>query len=300
MKIRKISLLLALSFGAILVFTGCKKDDGAIRSNVTINDIPTISTSVDATGSQAIDLLNLGSFSGKFKIALYFANATPPSKVDIVVRKNGSNANVKLYKAGVTTLPSTFTFTATELSTLFGAPIALGDSYDFAPDIYVGDRKFEAFPAVGAGSGAGPVAQPLYSEFARYAAICKFDPTFYVGNFTAKDAFGDADGKTIVLTNVDATHFSFIYPSVDNPKPIIVTVNATTNAVSIPLTVIGTQWSAPYGYPATATYANPSVNSATGSVTPCSRSVTLNIAWGTSGGSLTFGGGPYSLVLTKP
>jgi hypothetical protein len=53
---------------------------------------------------------------------------------------------------------------------LFGTAIVLNDNYDFAPDIYVGTRKFEAFPLIGSGTGAGVRAMPLYSEFARYTA----------------------------------------------------------------------------------------------------------------------------------
>jgi hypothetical protein len=105
-----------------------------------------------------IDTIRIGTpaaFSGKFKVALDFANAVPPTKVDIVVRKNGSAANVKLYKAGITAFPTSFTVTADEIATLFGAPIALNDTYDFAPDIYVGTKKYEVFPAVGLGNGAG-------------------------------------------------------------------------------------------------------------------------------------------------
>src|SRR6188474_877976 len=148
MKIRKINILLAISLGAVIAFFGCRKDDGAIPERVTVTAVPTITTNIDATGSAAINLLNLASFAGKFKVDLYFPGTPPPNKVDIVIRKsNGTavtNANVKVYKAGVTTFPSTFTVTAAEIATLFGVPIALGDNYDFAPDIYVGDRKFEA------------------------------------------------------------------------------------------------------------------------------------------------------------
>ncbi len=295
MKIRKISILLALSFGAFIAFTGCKKDDGAIRSSVTINDIPTISTSVDASGSQAIDLLNIGSFSGKFKMALYFADATPPAKVDIVVRKNGSNANVKVYKAGVTTLPSTYTITAADIATLFGTAIALGDSYDFAPDIYVGDRKFEAFPTVGAGSGAGPVAQPLYSEFARFSAICAFDPTIYQGNFTVvSDGFGDfSPGEIVPITPIDATHFSFKDPYVTNPLPIIITVNPLNNQLSITKQKIGNAftWNLAYTNPNMAVAA-----SASSFVAPCSKTITLSITYTVDQGSF----GAYTLILKKP
>jgi hypothetical protein len=146
MKIRKISILLAVSLGAIIAFPGCSKDDGAIPERVSIVAVPTITTNIDPTGSQSINLTNPASFAGKFKVDNYFPGTTNPSKVDIVVRKwNGTanNNNVKVYKAGVTTFPSNFTVTAAEIATLFGTPIKLGDTYDFAPDIYVGERKFE-------------------------------------------------------------------------------------------------------------------------------------------------------------
>src|SRR6187402_921279 len=93
MKIRKINILLAVSLGAVIAFSGCSKDDGAIPERVSITAVPTITTNIDATGSQAINLLNLAAFSGKFKVDLYFPGTTPPSKVDIVVRKWNGTAN---------------------------------------------------------------------------------------------------------------------------------------------------------------------------------------------------------------
>lgn len=173
MKMRNINTLLTFSLAAIMVFSGCRKDDGAIPERITINDIPVITTDKDATGSVNVSMANPGAFTGKFKVDLYFPGATPPAKVDIVVRKNAStgsitNANVKVFKAGITTFPSSFTVTAAELSTLFGAPLALNQVYDFAPDIYVGDRRFEAFPVVGTGTGAGIRAMPFFNEFARF------------------------------------------------------------------------------------------------------------------------------------
>ena len=173
MKIRKINTLLTISLGAIMVFSSCRKDDGAIPEDIAIVDIPAITTDKDATGSINVSMANPGAFTGKFKVDLYFPGATPPAKIDIVVRKNAStsginNNNVKVFKAGITTYPSTFTVTAAELATLFGAPLALNQVYDFAPDIYVGDRRFEAFPVVGTGTGAGIRAMPFFNEFARF------------------------------------------------------------------------------------------------------------------------------------
>lgn len=295
MKIRKISILSALSLGLVIAFAGCKKDDGAVRSNVTINDVPAISTAVDAAGSQAIDLLNLSAFSGKFNVSLYFPGAINPDKVDIVVRKNGSNTNVKVYKAAVATLPASYTVTTSDLQILFGAAVKLGDTYDFAPDIYVGTKKFEAFPAVGAGSGAGPISMPGYSEFARFAAICAYDPTIYQGNFTVvSDGFGDfSPGEIVPITKIDATHISFIDPYVTSPLPIIVTVNPLNNQLSITKQKIGNAfvWALNYTNPNMAM-----ASTASSFAAPCSKTLTMSITYTVDQGSF----GAYTLVLKKP
>ena len=56
MKIRKISILLAVSLGAIIAFPGCTKDDNAVRKNVTVAEVPVVTTPIDPTGSQTIDM----------------------------------------------------------------------------------------------------------------------------------------------------------------------------------------------------------------------------------------------------
>ncbi|MES1198013.1 MAG: hypothetical protein ABUL41_01925 [Chitinophagaceae bacterium] len=298
MKIRKINILLAVSLGAIIAFSGCKKDDGAIRKSVSISDVPTITTNIDPTGSQAIDLLNPTTFAGKFKVDIYFPGTTPPSKIDVVVRKsNGTvnNNNVKLYKAAVATFPASFTITAAELATLFGAPITLGDAYDFAPDIYVGERKFEAFPAIGAGTGAGLNGQPFFGEFARFSAICAYDPAIYQGNFVVvSDAFQDfSPGEVVPITKIDNTHFSFIDPYVTNPLPVIVTVNTANNQLTIAKQKIGNAFTWNLGY----TNPNMEATASTSSfVAPCSKTIDLNITYTVDQGTF----GAKLLRLKKP
>ncbi len=295
MKSRKINLLLAFSLGAIIAFSGCKKDDGAVSERVTINEVPAISTRVDATGSQAIDLLNLGAFAGKFSVSQYFPGTTPPTKVDIVVRKNGSSANVKVFKTAVTTFPSTFSVTAAELAALFGVAVVLGDTYDFAPDLYVGTRKFEAFPATGVGTGNGVIAMPLFSEFARFAAICAYDPTIYQGNFVVvSDAFGDfSPGEIVPITRIGNNQFSFIDPYVTSPLPIIVTVNTLNNQITVAKQKIGNAFTWNLGY------TNPNLTvsaSAASFVAPCSKTINLNNVFSVDQGTFS----PYLLILRKP
>ena len=160
MKCRKITILAAIAFGAVFTFTGCSKDDGAIPKRIGIEDIPVMTMNLEPQKKDNIDTIRMATpaaFSGKFKVAMVFSTAVQPSKVDIVVRKNASASLVKLFKADVAAFPTSFTITAAEIATLFGAPIALNDTYDFAPDIYVGTKKYEAFPAVSAGNGSGVI-----------------------------------------------------------------------------------------------------------------------------------------------
>lgn len=157
MKLRKINILTTIALVTVIAFTSCSKDDGAIPKNIGIEDVPAVTTNLES-GAIAGDIIlaNQASFQGKFKVSLYFPNAAAPTKVDIVARKNGALASVKLFKADVTSLPASFTITAAELATLFGAPLAVKDTYEFAPDIYVGAKKYEAWPAAGVtGSGSG-------------------------------------------------------------------------------------------------------------------------------------------------
>ena len=294
MKNRKINIFAALTLGLMIAFAGCKKDDGGVRSSVVIKDVPVVSTKIESTGSQAIDMLNLAGFSGKFKVDIYFPGAKPPDKVDIVVRKNGSNANVKVMKKDVTTLPYSLTVTSADIAALFGVAVALGDTYDFAPDLYVGVNKYEAFPATGLGNGPGIIAFPLYSDYARFAAICAYDPAIYEGDFVVvSDAFGDfTPGEIVKFTKVSNNSFSFINPYVTSPLPIIVTINTLNNQATIAKQKVGNAftWQLAYTNPNMAVSA-----SATSVVAPCSKTITLAIAYTVDQGSF----GTFNLVLKK-
>jgi len=172
MKLRKINTLVAIAFGAAIALTGCSKDDGAIPKRIKIEDVPAVSMLTKTGGTTGtITLSNQAAFLGEFGASMWFPAQVPPNKVDIVVRKNGSVNNVKMFKAGITSLPATFTVTAAEIATLFGAPLALNDTYDFAPNLYVGTLLYEAFPAVGAGVGQSiPGMGNLgFGEYVRYS-----------------------------------------------------------------------------------------------------------------------------------
>jgi len=171
MKLRKINILTVIAFGAVMMFTACSKDDGPIPKNIGIQDVPVISTNLEKGGTaDTIAFTNPGIFQGKIKVTAFFPGTPPPAKVDVVVRKNGVLTNIRVYKADVAAFPASFTVTAAEIVTLFGAPLVLKDTYDFAPDIYVGDKKYQAFPLVGLGSGQGITGMSSigFGEYVRF------------------------------------------------------------------------------------------------------------------------------------
>jgi hypothetical protein len=284
-------------FLLIGIFTGCTKDDGPIKKDVLkdIQAVPAINTAIDPSGSQAIDVLNLDQFEGKFTVSPYFADAKAPEKVDIVVRRTrAGNTTVKVYKADVTTLPASFTISSTDLESLFD-PIQLNDNYDFSADIYAnGGKKYEAFPAGGIGTASGPITMPGYSEYARFGAICAYNPEIYQGDFevVSDDWEEFAPGDVIALTKVSDNQFSFLMDPASSTgpyTPAIVTVNTLNNNVSIPKTIVAA------GFYTYSSYTI--VTDASGSfVSPCDELLTLSLGYSVSIGGW---GGGYKLVLRK-
>lgn len=187
MKLRKINIVTAIALGAVMAFTGCSKDDGAIPKDIGIEKIPVISmnyeTGAASTLTKTITFSTAAAFTDKFKASLFFADATGPTKIDIVVRKGNvvstaatlpiatqvPNTNVKTFKADITSLPATVTITAADIVALFGA-ISANDVYDFGPNITVNGKTYEAFPAASYGTGSGPNGMSIigFGEYVRY------------------------------------------------------------------------------------------------------------------------------------
>jgi hypothetical protein len=288
-KMKKSFLYILL---AVTVLAGCDKNDGPIPDDVKLARVPEPQI-VKNGGSAAIDVTNLSSFQGKFDVGLYFPNDVKPSKMDVVIRKN--NSTVKVFQTDVATFPTTFTITSAQLATLFGAPVVLNDNYDIGADVYTQDgKKYEAFPATGVAYASGIASQPGATTTTRYSAICQYNPDIYQGNFVVvEDEFADLNpGDVVVLTKIDATHFSYIYPSGVNPTPIIVTVNPLTNAVTIAKQKFGTAftWRLTYTNPNAETKSN-----ALDVVSPCDKEWGAVVNYSVDQGS--FGG--YYLKMRK-
>lgn len=289
---KKIIIYSLSLFSVVVLFTACRKDDNGKLPELTRFPVPLV---VKVAGShQVISALDPNAFSGKFSVGLYFPNDAPPKKFDVVVIKNDDKTNVKVLKTDVTTFPTELTVTGPQLATLFNAPIALGDKFDIGVDVttYTG-AKFEAFPVVGNSYAAGVAAQPGASTFVRYEAVCQYEPLAYQGAYeVVTDEWGDYPaGTNVQLTMIDATHFSFKYLAAD-ARPIIVTVNPITNAVSVARQVYGTGY--PPGWPYGDISAE-SVASVDNFVAPCAGTFSVILKHTVAAGSF----GEYKIVLKK-
>lgn len=281
-----------VSYGIIsllLVLGACRKSDNP--KIPTLIRVPVPNLIAGTTGDQAISVstpTSAAAFNANFTITLKFPNDVPPTKMDVVVRKNGNNANVKLFKAGITSWPATINIKGSDIISAFGAPIALGDNYDFGVDIYTKDGgKFEAFPLVGIpyGSGVGGEYGGVVTSI-RYSAICAFNSADFVGSYKVlRDDWADYGvGDPIAVTVIDATHLSFFYGAPQG-LPIIITVNPANNTTSVAKQVYG-----PIGYPPGWPYGPISVNSATPPgpddyVAPCDHIVSISLIHTVAAGS---------------
>ncbi len=289
---KKIVIFSFCLFTLAAFFISCQKEGNPRIPELTRFPLPLVAKV--AGSDQVISAQDPASFSGKYSVGLYFPGDAPPKKFDVVVIKNNDKTNVKLLKADVATFPTELTISGADLQSLFGAPIVLGDRFDIGVDVttYTG-AKFEAFPITGNSYAAGIAAQPGSSTFVRYESVCQYHPEVYQGAFEVlTDEWGDYHpGDIVQLKMVDATHFSFEYLAAD-PKPIVVTVNATTNAVTVAKQVYGS------GYPPGWTFGDisaESVASVDNFVAPCDKKFSVRLKHTVAAGSF----GEATIVLRK-
>jgi hypothetical protein len=275
----------------------CRKSDNPILPK-NLAKVPAPLLSIDTTGNQTISGQNPDSFTGKVVIASYYGNADlNGAKFNAVVIRNGDASNVKTLKTGITSFPTTVTVTGTELHTLFGTPIVVGDFFDIGADVITQDGT--VYPAFSTGPGtlysAGILSQPGFNPTVRFTAICQFTasaygafgvPTPYV---VQQDDWADYHpGDVVNVTVIDATHMSFKYLA-NNAQPIIIVINPGTNATSVNSQVIG-DYGAPFG-----NFSVVSVPGSNSAVTPCNLGIGVTLHFTESKGT-DFGNGTIKLV----
>jgi len=293
----------------VILVASCRKSDNPRIPELQRVPLPLVTA--DPAGSGAISTATpaaTAAFSQHITVDVFWKTDIPPKSMDLVVRKNNDNNNVKVVQANITTYPTSVAVTGTQLLSLFGT-ITKGDIYDFGVDIITQNgTKYDAFPIVGVGYGSG-----ILGEYAgdptlnsgkgaqvqvQFVALCAFDPAIYQGNFVVvKDGWADTNpGDIIVLTAIDATHFSFNYNPTNHPgtlvnsQPIIVTVDPLTNTPSVALQTVGTAWTYDAATPAPTAKTTPGANNF---IFPCAKTLSLNMTWTEGTGS--FGNLQFSL-----
>ena len=258
----------------VAILNACRKDDNPrIPTLEKFEWMPLFVK--DQTTDVSIDGKEPASFVGKFTIDKYFETDINPQKADIVVIKNGDNANIKMIKPDVTTFPTTVEITGPQLETLFGEPIVLGDNFTIGVDITTpGGRKFDAFPTTGNAYASGITAQPGASPTINYLSACVFDKNSFNGAYVVvEDEWADYNpGQTVdVKPGAGVNQISVLaYPSPaygTNRKPMLVDVNPTTFVATVPEQVIGDYTGAPPGAKV----------SGTGTVNPCGDEIALSL-----------------------
>lgn len=286
--------IITLSLLASLVMMGaCKKAGNGNLPDLERVPVPSLKK---ATGSDAfIVVSSLSSFQGKLIVDNFFKDDIPPQKMDLVAFKNGDKSTLKVVKAGITSFPTTVTLTGPDLQAAFGT-IVTCDYFTFGVNMTTQDGKvYEAFPAVGVAYGSGVAGQygGVQTQI-DYSTKVEYDPSVYKGNFvTVSDEFQDFPvGSIVPITQIDATHFSFIQPATVNSIPMIITVDPNTLRLAITKQKIGDKFT-------WASYTNPNAEAdpadALNKVSPCDKTLQLNIKYTVDQGSF----GAYKLVLRK-
>ena len=280
------------SFLVILILvTSCRKSDNPVLPDDLLR-VPIPQFTIDSSADLTISGQDPASFTGKFTLGQYFTADHAYQSFDVVVRKSGGE--VKILQGNVTQLPSTITVTGEQLESLFGSAIESTDFFDIGADaILAGGQKIEAFPADGLPSYDPNIATfpNLGPTSIQYGVFCTYDASIYKGNFVVvQDDWQDYHaGDVVPVTQIDDTHFSFEYASLD-AQPIIVEVDPVTNATSIANQYFG-NYGAGFG-----NFFIQSVTSGNNVVLPCqeSFSVVSNISSDALGDF-----GNYRIVMRK-
>jgi len=258
----------------LLILVGCRKEDNPKLPKLARVPTPLI-TKVENTDA-VISKDNPNAFQGKFTVGLYFENDEAPQKMDVVIRKN--KTTTKVFKENITTFPTTFDITGTELASLFGTPLTLADNFDIGVDITTSEGQvFQAFPASGSAHGSNIANLPGASTSISYTVVCPFNINDYLGSASLVDPdfWGATYPVSVTLAGTNTLKIAGYFE--DPSLSILVKLNpanltATTEDQKFADKVTGIS------------YTNWRV-SGTGTIDACNKSIALNLGHSVDQGS---------------
>jgi hypothetical protein len=296
------------------MMSSCRKVDNPKLPSISRVPLPLLTDTL-YPGDQLIPA-GSGTFTRSVIVDVYFKEDVKPKSMDLVIVKNGAKTNysaasIKTLKAGITTFPTTVTFTQADIQNLFGN-VALGDIFEIGASVTAQDGT--VYPAFTVGTfipgtdtvnlaGGSPYGADIASLAGSsveltYKSPCAFDASAFSGGYVVvKDGWNDyAVGAAIpsVVPGPAANQFTLtVYPATGvgiNRKPMIMTIdtlNAGAGNASIPPTNIGDY---PPGDPNMMTH----TTGGDSFVDFCTGEITLDLDFGDANGDY----GNYTLIIS--
>ncbi|MEO6820163.1 MAG: hypothetical protein ABI204_10575 [Ginsengibacter sp.] len=273
---------------AFVLLSACRKSDNPNIPKLTAVSVPliTIDGSVDVTISKDDPL----AFKGKFIVDEYFKNGPKPAKYDVVVIKNDNKDNVKHIKDGITTFPTSVDVTGQQLTTLFNAPIVLGDKFTIGVDVTTeAGQLFEGFPKLADAEayGSGLNGQAGASTTISYSAVCPIYIEDFLGDATVVDNFFWGSTYPVTVTNPSPGVLQVTGVNEQPGVSVLIYLDTKYYTAKVPAEIIDKDVSGYVG-----PYTNLKMDGK-GSVDACKLSINLSIAWTVDQGG--FGTGPWIL-----
>lgn len=216
-------------------------------------------------------LIQDGVYNGKVVVDIYYKDQ--PSDAKVVIAMNGDYTNLKTFKTGVTTFPTTLSLTSDNLKQLFGLTnIVAGNYFEIGLDVMMQNKVwYPAFNSLGVAYGSGPANLPGSSPTLKLSAVCALNLNNFAGtaNITDPDWYGGT--YTTTIEKVDATHLKLKnYAELEGD--IVLTIDPATRAVTVAKQVYTTNL-ALWGL---AKYTNPAAEGK-GEIDACKRTISMTL-----------------------
>lgn len=227
----KANIFKSIFFIVMLFFVSCESE---MRMPDVINvTLPKIN--FEATSEK---LILDGVYNGKFVVDTYYKDL--PTDGKIVIAMNGNYTNLKTFKTGINTFPSTQTITSDNLKQLFGiSTIIAGDYFEIGLDVMMQDGKwYPSFNPSGVAYGSGSVNLPGSSPILKLAAVCALNLDNFVGTVSIEDPDFYEGVYSTTIEKVDATHLK-INNYAEEGGSIVLTIDPSTRAITVPKQVWG-------------------------------------------------------------
>ncbi|HRN55167.1 MAG TPA: hypothetical protein PLL71_01875 [Agriterribacter sp.] len=303
MKKTYINAILTTLVLPLLLLTGCKKEYGPDKiPNFPVMDIaPVPKFTLDPAGDLVIQQPE--DFKGKFTLDLYFPDdqKTIPQSADISVVMNNNYKDIRKFKTGITSFPSTIDVTGADLANLFGInveDIVPGFKFEIRADFNMTDGSvIPGFVTLNSGDpvkGSSPNTAssdvnnwPDSKTNIIFNAVCPLEIENFVGTLTAEDPYfwEDTYPVTVTLEGTDVLKVAGLNQTPSESMKI--KIDFKSFIATVEKQIIDP---APWFF----SYTNLAVQG-TGTVDACNTVINLTLTWTVDQGS--FGSGDYIIKL---